>query len=71
MKKFLFETHHLYYWPNFRPIIDELKKDSNNLIEVSQPIRNSKEELYVLKKICKNLEIEFIEYQNEDMRTQN
>lgn len=71
MKKFLFETHHLYYWPNFRPIIDELKKDSNNLIEVSQPIRNSKEELYALKKNCKNLEIEFIEYQNEDMRTQN
>ena len=71
MKKFLFETHHLYYWPNFRPIIDELKKSKDNLINVSQPVRNSKEEFYLLKKICKNLKIEFVEDQNEDRRIQN
>ena len=71
MKNFLFETHHLYYWPNFRPIIDELKKNKDNLISVSIPIRDSKKEVYLLKTICKNLNLEFIEDQNEEKRIQN
>ena len=71
MKKFLFETHHLYYWPNFRPIIDELKKNNDYLINVSIPIRDSKKEVYLLKTICKNLDLEFIEDKNEEKRITN
>ena len=35
MKKVLFETHHLYYWANFWPIVEELKKRRNYDIQVS------------------------------------
>ena len=40
MKKFLFETHHLYYWPNFRPIIDELKKDIANNPDIIKDLKS-------------------------------
>ena len=44
MKKVLFETHHLYYWPNFWPIVEELKKRCNYEIQVSIPKRDSRSE---------------------------
>ena len=30
MRKILFETHHLYYLPNFFPIVDEFRKRGNS-----------------------------------------
>ena len=44
MKKVLFETHHLYYWANFWPIVEELKKRRNYDIQVSIPKRDSRSE---------------------------
>lgn len=71
MKKILFEAHHLYYFPNFLPIIVELKKDKKNLINVSMPIRDHKKETNQLRKICKSLEVIFIENESEEKRIQN
>ena len=37
MKKILFETHHLYYLPNFLPIINSLKSRGGYKIFISMP----------------------------------
>ena len=37
MKKILFETHHLYYLPNFLPIINSLKSRGGYKIFMSMP----------------------------------
>ena len=37
MIKVLFETHHLYYLPNFLPIVDEFKNRGNYDIYFSMP----------------------------------
>ena len=65
MKKILFETHHIYYWPNFLPVFEELKKRNNYLIEASIPVRSSKNEFNALKMICNTLNINFIESDSE------
>lgn len=65
MKKILFETHHLYYWPNYLPVIEELKKRNGYLIEASMPVRSSKIEFNALKKMCNTLNIKFIESGSE------
>ena len=70
MKKILFETHHLYYWPNYRPIIDELKNRKNYCIDASMPIRTSLVEKNILKEACTELKIEFIDENNETSRIQ-
>ena len=68
MKKILFETHHIYYWPNFLPVIEELKERNEYLIEASMPVRSSKNEFTALKKICNGLNIKFIESDSEIKR---
>jgi len=68
MKKVLFETHHLYYWPNFLPIIEELKRRGNYKIYVSMPKRNSDVEKNILSEICLQMEISFIFLENEQAR---
>ncbi len=37
MKKILFETHHLYYLPNFLPVIESLRSRGGYEIFVSMP----------------------------------
>ena len=38
MRSVLFETHHLYYLPNFLPIIDELKHRGGYSLSASIPL---------------------------------
>ena len=66
MKKVtIFETHyHLYYWPNFWPIVEELKKRCNYEIQVSIPKRDSRSEEIQLMDICKKMKIQFIQSEN-------
>ena len=40
LRKILFETHHLYYWPNFRPIIEQMILDED--FDIKNIIRNTK-----------------------------
>ena len=70
MKKILFETHHLYYWPNFRPIIDEMILSENFEIYVSMPRRNLTLQQSILTKECDNLSIQFITADSELKRVE-
>jgi len=70
LKKILFETHHLYYWPNFRPIIDEMIVSENFEINVSMPRRNLILQQNILKKQCDNLSIKFITADSEQKRVE-
>ena len=65
MRKILFETHHLYYWPNFRPIIDEMILSEDFEIYVSMPRRNLTLQQSILIKECNNLSIQFITADSE------
>lgn len=64
----LFETHHLYYWPNFRPIIDEMIKSKEFDVCVSMPRRNSTIQQEILIKECKKLSLRFITADTEAER---
>ena len=68
LKKVLFETHHLYYWPNFRPIIDEMILRKNYDIEVSMPRRGLNIEHSILNNECTKLSIPFITAGTESER---
>ena len=68
MKLALFETHHLYYWPNFRPIIDEINSSPEYDIYVSMPRRNSTIEQKILAKECDELSLKFITSDTESKR---
>ena len=68
MKKVLFETHHLYYWPNFLPVLQELKKRQNYIIHVSMPRRLSLIQQNILEELCKRINISFITSKNEHDR---
>ena len=70
LKKILFETHHLYYWPNFRPIVDEMIVSENFEIHVSMPRRNLTLQQNILKKQCDNLSIKFITADSEQKRVE-
>ena len=67
MTRVLFETHHLYYWPNFLPIINELKSRKKYKIEVSMPKRSSDTEENLLIKSCDSLELSFISGKTEQI----
>ena len=60
MKKVLFETHHLYYWPNFLPVAEEFIKRNNYILNVSMPKRSSLEQEKILSKSCTQIGISFI-----------
>ncbi len=71
MKKVLFETHHLYYWPNFLPIVQELKRRNQYDIHVSIPKRSSCFEQNILMKVCNDIDIRFITANSEVQRIKN
>lgn len=64
----LFETHHLYYFPNFLPIIDEMKRRGNYSLSISIPKTINDRERFNLKKVSKKENIEFIDGSNEKNR---
>ena len=68
MKKVLFETHHLYYWPNFLPVIFELLKRKDYVINVSMPRRSTMKQDDILAAECKKLNIQFISSMTEESR---
>ena len=68
MKKVLIETHHLYYWPNFLPVVQEmLKRDTYN-IYVSMPVRSSLTQENILSNACETAKISFLSADTEDKR---
>ena len=69
VKTILFEIHHLYYWPNFLPIIEELINRGSYIIHISTPNRNSKKEENILKKLCSKMPVQFIQESSEINRT--
>ena len=60
MLKVLFENHHLYYLPNFIPIIDVMKKRKNYDIYASIPAMMPKEEKYIFTNALKKINIKNI-----------
>ncbi len=61
MKSVLFETHHLYYLPNFLPIIDELKRRDGYSLSASIPLTINAEERRQLKEAVAKERLEFID----------
>lgn len=68
MKKVLFETHHLYYWPNFLPVVEELLKRDNYVINASMPKRSSSIQESILDNACSLIDIAFITANTEEER---
>ena len=68
VKTVLLEIHHLYYWPNFQPVIEELVSRKNYIIHVSTPFRNSRKQENIFRSLCSNFSIQFISSDNEDNR---
>ena len=60
MKKVLFETHHLYYWPNFVPIVEELKDRGGYIVHASMPRRSSDVQQTILSQACSELDVVFV-----------
>ena len=68
MTSVLFETHHLYYLPNFTPVIQELKKRGGFNISASIPQKMPKDEQKIFYHACSNLGISIIKALNEEDR---
>ena len=68
MKTVLFEVHHLYYWPNFQPIIEKMIRRKNYKVAVSTPMRNSSIESNILHDAVSKLSVPFIEAETEKER---
>ena len=64
----LFEIHHLYYWPNFQPIIEKMIHRKNYKVAVSMPIRNSTIEKNILGNAVAKLSVPFIIAETENER---
>ena len=60
MKKILFETHHLYYLPNFIPIIEALRSRGGYDIYVSIPQYMQERERKLCYSACSSMEIKVI-----------
>ena len=60
MTTVLFENHHLYYLPNFIPIIDEMRRRGGYDIVASIPTMMDSKEKDVFNQACKNLNINTI-----------
>ena len=69
MKKVLIETHHLYYWPNFLPVVQEMLKRGTYDIYVSMPVRSSQTQENILSNACETAKISFLSADTEDKRT--
>ena len=68
MIKVLFETHHLYYLPNFLPIVDELKGRCEYDIYFSMPQHINKRERDLFSLACKDLGLKTIDADDEELR---
>ena len=68
MIKILFETHHLYYLPNFEPIIIELKKRGNYDIYISMPQYINNREKVLFQSACELLKLNVISSADEELR---
>ena len=68
MKKVLIETHHLYYWPNFLPVVQEMLKRGTYDIYVSMPVRSSLTQENILSSACESAKIAFLSAETEDKR---
>ncbi len=69
MYSILFETHHLYYLPNFSPIIQELKNRGDYDIVASIPQTMPKKERELFYEACKKLTIKVMMASDEQERT--
>ena len=69
MKKVLIETHHLYYWPNFLPVVQAMLKRGTYDIYVSMPVRSSQTQENILSNACEAAKISFLSADTEDKRT--
>ena len=68
MRTILFETHHLYYLPNFFPIVDEFRKRGNYDIQISMPQYINTRERDLFKSVCDNLDLSIINAEDEESR---
>ena len=68
MLKVLFENHHLYYLPNFIPIIDVMKKRKEYDIYVSIPVIMPKDEKHIFINAIKKINVKIIISENENER---
>ena len=68
MKTVLFEVHHLYYWPNFQPIIEKMIRRKNYKVAVSMPVRNSSVEKNILRDVVTKFSLPFIVAETERER---
>ncbi len=68
MTKVLFENHHLYYLPNFIPIIDEMRNRGDYEVYASMPAHMPKSEQSAFYEGCGALHIETIRNDNEQDR---
>ena len=68
MIKVLFENHHLYYLPNFIPIIDEMRGRGGYEIVASIPFMMGKKEKEIFHSTCKKLKIKTVAEKDEKSR---
>lgn len=68
MKSILFETHHLYYLPNFLPIIHELRRRGGYSLLASIPRTINEKERNQLKEAVEIEKLEFIDAETESER---
>ena len=68
MKKVLIETHHLYYWPNFLPVVQEMLERGTYDIYVSMPVRSSLTQENILSNACESAKVSFLSAETEDKR---
>ena len=71
MIKVLFENHHLYYLPNFIPIMSEMNRRGEYEIHASIPATMPEEEKAIFYKSCNELNIQTISNDDEAKRNQS
>ncbi len=69
--KILFNLHHLYYLPQFSPVIDEMVKNPRFDIYFSTFLDKDKIEFNLINKVLKNWKDKFISGNSENERIQN
>ena len=70
MKRVLFEHKHLYYLPQFIPIIEELRKSSKYQIEASLNTQVNPHETTLFQQSLQAMDIPIVLGRNENERRQ-
>ncbi|MBC8346403.1 MAG: CDP-glycerol glycerophosphotransferase family protein [Candidatus Marinimicrobia bacterium] len=68
MTKVLFENHHLYYLPNFIPIIEEMRRRGEYEIVASIPSIMHEKEKDIFHSACRKLNIDIVSELDEESR---